>query len=152
MAVADGWLAEDTVNTTATHFYYIEAYLPLGTMFGMIFDRVFFGSFTIPDAYMAVEAGSTIEFIRKPPPTSPPMPEPGSSSSSSTSIIIAVVVVVALVVVAAVVGVVVYMKTTKSKGRRSVTPTKKLVDEEWSRVSPTPPNSAKRHAESIRHF
>ena len=116
-------------------------------------DVVFFGSM-LPDIYMGSVAGSVFEYVRRPLPTDPPAtaePEPEASSSLVTTVVVVVVVVVA-VVIGVVIGIVVYAKMAKPKWRRSgsVTPTKPLVDEEWSRVTPSP--TEKKNQEFIRHF
>ena len=156
MAVTGPWNPEDTGNTTITHFWYAEAWMHRPNVFGFVQERPLFGSFMLPDAYMAVPQNSTFEYVRKPlpPPPPPATSEPDSSGGVSTTTIVVVVVVVGLAAVAAGVGVVVYAKMAKPKWQRSgsVTPTKILIDEDWSRVTPSPTQGAKRHDESIRHF
>ena len=123
-------------------------------VFGFMQDVPFMGG-VFPDIYMGSEAGSDFKYVRRPLPTDPPTtpetePEPEASSSVVTTVVIAVVV--GLVVIGVAIGIVFYAKMAKSKSRRSgsVTPSKPLVDEEWSRVTPSP--TEKKNEEFIRHF
>ena len=149
--IPEGWNPESELNTSATHMYYVEASLPSGQMFGFIVNRPFMGGFMFPDIYMGSDQGYSIEYVRAPlPPTQPP-PEPEPESTGNI-VIVVVVVVVVVVVAAAVLGVVVYVKKTKLMRGRSVTPTKPIVDEEWSRVTPSPTQGSRKHEEAIIHF